>query len=390
MVKIVVNSMDKNGHPMSMMNLPLSLARFVAHALHRFERVLPRLRPRAGGGLRAAGRSSVKMYEYATVGSLSARIPALHETSTLQQARKTVRSHRLTGDVPVINDAGQLVAMTNAADILGCNEDDNVSVLFEQQLFRLLMRRPRLVFDFNQPLNEAFMTVFQMEDQSTPPSFAVVRNGRYCGVGSVADLVRRGAGFQIQKARHANPLTLLPGNWQVQARLSSQLAGDEPFHAMYWDLDRFKPYNDKYGYEAGDRLILLMAHLLCAEFGTAGDFVGHIGADDFVTSTVSPDWEGRVVRVLDQFDDQVRRHFSEEDLEMRGFVGRDRQGRRTFQSLTALSAGIVEARPQEYRSSHQLMLALGKARKFARRRAGSSYFLERRSTFQAGLNEAAG
>lgn len=384
MAAIAVDSMDEDGRSMSMMNLPLGLARFVTCALHRFGRVCARLRPRA------SGRSAAKMYDAVSVGSLASRIPALRETSTLQQARKTVRSHRLTGDIPVINDAGQLVAMTNAADILGCDEDGNASVLFEHQLFRLLMRRPRLVFDFNQPLNEAFMTVFHMEDQSTPPSFAVVRNGRYCGVGSVADLVRRGAGFQIQKARHANPLTLLPGNGQVQVHLSCQLAGGEPFHAMYWDLDRFKPFNDKYGYEAGDRLILLMANLLCAEFGTVGDFVGHIGGDDFVTSTASADWEYRVIRVLNQFDDEVRRHFSGEDLEMRGFVGRDRQGRRTFQSLTALSAGIVEARPQEYRTSHQLMLALGKARTFARRRAGSSYFVERRSPYSATLNEATG
>ena len=50
----------------------------------------------------------------------------------------------------------------------------------------------------------------------------------------------------------ANPLTHLPGNSSIMEEFQSYIDADKPFAVGYADLDKFKVYNDKYGFEHGD------------------------------------------------------------------------------------------------------------------------------------------
>ena len=88
-----------------------------------------------------------------------------------------------------------------------------------------------------------------------------------------------------QAQREANPLTGLPGNLAIEREIQRRLACPDEFAAMYLDIDRFKSFNDYYGYARGDRAISFLSHLLCDLVdtdGRPGDFVGHVGGDDFV------------------------------------------------------------------------------------------------------------
>ncbi len=78
----------------------------------------------------------------------------------------------------------------------------------------------------------------------------------------------------------ANPLTGLPGNPAIAAEVSRHLQEKTPFAFFYIDIDRFKNFNDLYGFAKGDRLLLKTAALIRRSFGEG--FVGHIGGDDFV------------------------------------------------------------------------------------------------------------
>jgi|CXWL01.1.fsa_nt_gi PleD family two-component response regulator len=89
--------------------------------------------------------------------------------------------------------------------------------------------------------------------------------------------------------RHAeavaiNPLTRLPGSPSIMAELESRIRGGIPFGFLLADIDRFKAFNDHYGCERGDRVILKTADLLRDAMREAGEicgFLGHIGGDDF-------------------------------------------------------------------------------------------------------------
>ena len=60
----------------------------------------------------------------------------------------------------------------------------------------------------------------------------------------------------------ANPLTHLPGNSSIMEEFQSHIDFAQPFAVGYADLDKFKIYNDKYGFECGDEIIRALARIL--------------------------------------------------------------------------------------------------------------------------------
>jgi diguanylate cyclase (GGDEF)-like protein len=60
----------------------------------------------------------------------------------------------------------------------------------------------------------------------------------------------------------------------------------------YADLDYFKWFNDRYGFQKGDQMIQFTADVLQQSISACGhpyDFVGHIGGDDFIIISESVD-----------------------------------------------------------------------------------------------------
>jgi PleD family two-component response regulator len=82
----------------------------------------------------------------------------------------------------------------------------------------------------------------------------------------------------------ANPLTRLPGSPIIQEEVDRRIRAGAAFAFLYADVDRFKAYNDAYGYAKGDEAIKATARLLVETVraeGSPEDFVGHVGGDDF-------------------------------------------------------------------------------------------------------------
>jgi PleD family two-component response regulator len=81
-----------------------------------------------------------------------------------------------------------------------------------------------------------------------------------------------------------HPTTRLPGTIQIERDIAARMRGGEPFAVCYADLDHFKEFNDRYGYNEGDRLIRVLARILrdVVKGNSPDGFVGHIGGDDFI------------------------------------------------------------------------------------------------------------
>ena len=86
-------------------------------------------------------------------------------------------------------------------------------------------------------------------------------------------------------AAHHDALTGLPNRILLADRLAQALAHAARHHTavavLYLDLDEFKPINDRYGHEAGDRVLQELAARLTRQVrGT--DSVARLGGDEFV------------------------------------------------------------------------------------------------------------
>jgi len=142
----------------------------------------------------------------------------------------------------------------------------------------------------------------------------------------------------------ANPLTRLPGNVSILDELSRKIAGGQLFAVCYVDLDKFKAYNDTYGFERGDNVIKETARILLLatqENGNPDDFVGHVGGDDFVVVTSLPAVDKLCSSIIEKFDKAVPSFYNEEDLKNGYIVAHDRQGAQRRFAFLSVSIGVV-------------------------------------------------
>lgn len=241
------------------------------------------------------------------------------------------------------------------------------------------MDRHHLMVDQDLSLTQLSRLMVDGSQHHIADGFIITAQGQYLGVGSAQDMIREITELKIQYARHANPLTLLSGNVPTNERVELLLHGGKPFVACHFDLDHFKPFNDRYGFRRGDDMILLCARMLSEACDPELDFLGHIGGDDFVLLFQSEDWEQRCHQILARFDQEAEKLFDPHDLNARGFEGKDRQGKPLFHPLTGLSVGAVIVDPEAYRSHYEVAAAAGEAKKQAKSSPGSTLFVERRN-----------
>ncbi|MGD9772832.1 EAL domain-containing protein [Diaphorobacter sp.] len=179
--------------------------------------------------------------------------------------------------------------------------------------------------------------------------FIVTDNGRYLGLGTGEQLVRSVTEARIEAARHANPLTSLPGNIPISLHMQRLLDKRASFVACYADLNHFKPFNDHYGYWRGDQMIRLAARLALTHCDPQTDFVGHVGGDDFMLLFQSSDWLQRCQRIVDEFGREARALFDEPARKVGGIWAEDRYGVNRFFYCTTLSIGAVRVAPGSMR-----------------------------------------
>lgn len=202
--------------------------------------------------------------------------------------------------------------------------------------------------------------------------------GAYLGVGSILDLLREMTTIRVREARHANPLTGLPGNLLINDTLDTVLAQNSDCLIAYCDVDHFKAFNDAYGYEAGDQLILMLAELLQDTVAGVGEFLGHVGGDDFLFILRGSAALARCKDVLQRFAERVETLYAPAARAAGGLYAMDRQGVRRFFPLASLSIAALPLTAGHQRGRLNITASLSELKREAKRLPGNSLFVERR------------
>lgn len=105
-------------------------------------------------------------------------------------------------------------------------------------------------------------------------------------VGVLSDITRlKEHEQQLERIAHYDALTSIPNRLLLADRMRQAIAQTQRTNKLmavcYLDLDSFKPINDNFGHEAGDRLLVEMSERLqsCLR---GGDTVARLGGDEFV------------------------------------------------------------------------------------------------------------
>jgi diguanylate cyclase (GGDEF)-like protein len=206
--------------------------------------------------------------------------------------------------------------------------------------------------------------------------FIVTENGRYIGMGTGEQLVRSVTETRIEAARHANPLTFLPGNIPISQHIERLLKKQARFIACYADLNNFKPYNDYYGYWRGDEMIRLVARLAMELCDKQSDFLGHVGGDDFILLFQSQNWQERCERLVTEFNARAIEMFDEAARAAGGIHAEDRHGVMRFHPCTTLSIGAVEIACNKYSRAEEVANLAALAKHDAKRTGLGLYLRE--------------
>jgi GGDEF domain-containing protein len=190
-----------------------------------------------------------------------------------------------------------------------------------------------------------------------------------------------------------HPTTRLPGTPAIEAELTRRLAADEQFAACYADLDHFKEFNDRYGYNQGDRVIRLVARLLHDVVkGISGEagFVGHIGGDDFLFIVPLADAGPVCELIVETFELFTPFQYSEADRRAGYYFGKDRRGQLHRVPLMSLSIGVATTERRRYTAATQISRLASEMKTYAKAQPGSLYAVDRRTDEQAASGARSG
>jgi GGDEF domain-containing protein/CHASE3 domain sensor protein len=174
----------------------------------------------------------------------------------------------------------------------------------------------------------------------------------------------------------ASPLTGLPGNLAIEKEIEKRVSEKKLFSLCHVDLDNFKPFADKYGYAWGSEVIKEVAHILISHVQTTdngGDFVGHVGGDDFIIVSDPRATEQKCQNIIDEFDRRSMRFYSEKDRQKGFIIGKDRQGNQQMFPLITMTIAIVTDNGTHFQGPLDMAKKAAELKEYAKTLPGSNY-----------------
>lgn len=247
---------------------------------------------------------------------------------------------------PVVDAANEPRGLVREADLKGYLYNRYGHALLSNKAFgnpvsRFVTKCP--VAGVEQSLEE-ILSIYAIGD--IPEGIIITENFKYRGFLTTQSLLHLLNERRLAQAQDQNPLTRLPGNHSVTDYIAAALddSSEEHWGFVYFDFNNFKPFNDHYGFRQGDRAIMLFSDLMKRNLTGPDVFLGHVGGDDFFAGFRNPDQQNikpRIMKVLNDFKEDVESFYELDDRE-RGYIeGRDRDGQLKQFPLLDCCAGLL-------------------------------------------------
>jgi len=237
--------------------------------------------------------------------------------------------------------------------------------LYQNKPISDIMDKSFLTVDCKTSISEVSKLSMARPNHKLYDFIVVTEDEKYFGIVTVKDLLQKTTEIEISAAKHQNPLSGLPGNLLIEQRLTQCCTGTDDYTIAYIDIDNFKAYNDCYGFEKGDLVIKLLSNLLRDSF--TGEFVGHIGGDDFVIILNKSVNESYFNDVINKFKYEVLNFYNETDIRNRFITTINRQGNIENFPLISLTCVIANNSGKTFTNIFDLTEYLAEMKKIAKK-----------------------
>jgi diguanylate cyclase (GGDEF)-like protein len=248
--------------------------------------------------------------------------------------------------------------------------------LYMRRPIELLANNKPLIVDYYTSVIEVSKLAMNRAAEELYDYIIVIQNDMFCGVVSIRSLLIRVADIQIELASYLNPLTRLPGNNIINEKLNDTFEEKGDFSVLYIDLDRFKAYNDVYGFNKGDEILRITAKILSQNLSDKDGFLGHIGGDDFIVILNHHDYINYCTQVITEFDEKIKHFYSEEHLKQKFIYTENRDGRMEKIPLITISIAVVTNLMAQFNSADDIVNEATRIKKVCKLKSGSCFHAE--------------
>jgi diguanylate cyclase (GGDEF)-like protein len=193
----------------------------------------------------------------------------------------------------------------------------------------------------------------------------------------------RGVLNRASDKRALSPMTGLAGNVAIEDEIEGRVSSGDPFAILYVDLDRFKSYNDRYGFLRGDEAIRETARVIgeaAAQILGADTFVGHAGGDDFVVVVPPEQATATAQQIVQAFDEMVPALYDVDDR-TNGYVEvTNRRGDLQRFPILTLSIGIASTEKRAFRHYAEAITVAIEMKQYTKESGASSWSIDRRTS----------
>lgn len=272
------------------------------------------------------------------------KIDALNINASLHELFVYFKEHTKNTFVPIIDDNKKIMGAIYEVDIKEISYSQYGLSLAKNSSFKEKLRsfiKPVVEIDISWGIDKA-LEIFNMNNNAK--GIFVSKDSKYYGFIDLSNLLSLSYKRNIEIAQNQNPLTKLPGNEQIDKFLNSVFNKNKDAHIVYFDFNDFKPFNDYYGFRQGDRAILMFSEILRKSL-PVGNFIAHIGGDDFFVGFVGEHYDS-VYKIIHQIQEEfkisVSSLYSKEDIANNYIISKDRFGVERKFNLLSVSCAIVE------------------------------------------------
>jgi diguanylate cyclase (GGDEF)-like protein len=145
-----------------------------------------------------------------------------------------------------------------------------------------------------------------------------------------------------------DPRSGLPSGRLIEEQLR-RIIRQQNWALMDVRINHFEPFNEVYGFVAGDDVLRFTGMLInevLDELGTPNDFIGHAGGDNFIIITAEESAAEIRERMKGRFAEEVLSHYNFMDRDQGFILAAGSGGQSTKVPLMNLSIGLIS--PKEY------------------------------------------